>query len=83
MIQGRLNTGNACYHSVTDLVLSYLSSINIQKPADCSHLITLDSFTLKMEAICSSETSVHTRSARRHIPEECFIVTAVKTSNLT
>jgi hypothetical protein len=29
-----------------------------------------DLSTLKMEAICSSETSVHTRSTRRHIPED-------------
>jgi hypothetical protein len=29
-----------------------------------------DFFTLKMEAIRSSETSVHTRSTRRHIPED-------------
>jgi hypothetical protein len=29
-----------------------------------------DFYTLKMEAICSSETSVHTRSTRRHIPED-------------
>jgi hypothetical protein len=28
-----------------------------------------DFYTLKMEAIRSSETSVHTRSTRRHIPE--------------
>jgi hypothetical protein len=34
----------------------------------CSSLA--DSSTLKMEAIHSSETSVHTRSARRHIPED-------------
>jgi hypothetical protein len=33
--------------------------------ADCS--------TLKMEAIRSSETSVHTRSTRRHIPEDGII----------
>jgi hypothetical protein len=31
--------------------------------AVCSHLLTL-------EAIRSSETSVHTRSTRRHIPED-------------
>jgi hypothetical protein len=69
-----------------------------------------DSFTLKMEAIRSSETSVHTRTTRCHIAENgflhsyrrppkrlftqelhgatsqktaFFIVTAVKTSNLT
>jgi hypothetical protein len=29
-----------------------------------------DLLTLKMEAICSSETSVHTRSTRRYIPED-------------
>jgi hypothetical protein len=37
----------------------------------CSHLLTLADFsTLKMEAIRSSETSIHTRSTRRHIPED-------------
>jgi hypothetical protein len=30
----------------------------------------VDFSTLKMEAICSSEMSVHTRSTRRHIPED-------------
>jgi hypothetical protein len=29
-----------------------------------------DIFTLKMEAICSSETSVHTISTWQHIPED-------------
>jgi hypothetical protein len=29
-----------------------------------------DFSTLKMEAICSSETSIHTRSTRRHISED-------------
>jgi hypothetical protein len=43
-----------------------------------------DFSTIKMEAIHSSETSVHTRSTRRHIPEKTasFIVTAVKPSIL-
>jgi hypothetical protein len=41
----------------------------------CCHLLTLVPrsrifFTLKMEAIRSSETSVHTRSTWRHIPED-------------
>jgi hypothetical protein len=35
--------------------------------ADCT---LADLSTLKMEAISSSETSVHTRSTRRHIPED-------------
>jgi hypothetical protein len=46
---------------------------------DCSEIIIevdhagsslADFSTLKMEAIRSSETSVHTRSTRRHIPED-------------
>jgi hypothetical protein len=41
----------------------------------CSHLLTLVSraqifLPCKMEAISSYETSVHTRSTRRHIPED-------------
>jgi hypothetical protein len=40
--------------------------------------------TLMMEALLSSETSALTRAARRNIPERAFfIVTAVKSSNLT
>jgi hypothetical protein len=43
--------------------------------AVCSHLLNAgsslaDFSPLKMEAIRSSETSVHTRSTRRHIPED-------------
>jgi hypothetical protein len=36
-----------------------------------------DFSTLKMEAIRSSETSVHTRSTRRHIPEDGILHNAV------
>jgi hypothetical protein len=36
-----------------------------------------------MEAICSSETSVLTRTKRRYVPKDgIFIVTAVNTKNL-
>jgi hypothetical protein len=43
-----------------------------------------DFSTLKMEAIHSSETSVHTRSTRRYIPEDDILHSdAMKTSNLT
>jgi hypothetical protein len=37
-----------------------------------THISSLlaDFYTLKMEAIHSSESSVHTRSTRRHIPED-------------
>jgi hypothetical protein len=34
------------------------------------NLLTLYFSTLKVEAIRSSETSVHTRCTRRHIPED-------------
>jgi hypothetical protein len=40
------------------------------------------SFQYTLE-IRSSETSVNPGSTQRHIPETFFIVTAVKTSNLT
>jgi hypothetical protein len=44
-------------------------------PEACNHLLTLVhlsqfSYTPKMEAIHSSETSVNTISTRRHIPED-------------
>jgi hypothetical protein len=40
--------------------------------------------TLKMEATCSSETSELAKPTRRSIPENAFfIVTALKTSNLS
>jgi hypothetical protein len=40
----------------------------------CNHLLTpdfrLEIFTLKMEAIRCSETSVHATSTQRHIPDD-------------
>jgi hypothetical protein len=42
-----------------------------QSAATCSRwFLACRFFILKMEAICSSETSVHTRSTRRHIPQD-------------
>jgi hypothetical protein len=43
--------------------------IILQPPAHAGSSFA-DFFILKMEATCSSETSVHTRSTRRHIPED-------------
>jgi hypothetical protein len=42
---------------------------NLQPPAHAGSSLA-DCYTLKMEAIHSSETSVHTTSTRRHIPED-------------
>jgi hypothetical protein len=52
----------------TDVLEERIPICRLQPPAHAgsSHA---DFSTLKMEAICSSETSVHTRSTRRHIPE--------------
>jgi hypothetical protein len=41
----------------------------LQPPAHAGSSLA-DFSTLKMEAICSSETSVHTRSTRLHIPAD-------------
>jgi hypothetical protein len=41
----------------------------LQPPSDAGSSLA-DFSTLKMEAICFSETLVHTRSTRRHIPED-------------
>jgi hypothetical protein len=43
--------------------------VSLQPPAHAGSSLA-DFSTLKMEAIRSSETSVHTRSTRRHIPED-------------
>jgi hypothetical protein len=40
----------------------------VYPPAHAGSLLA-DFSTLKMEAIRSSETSIHTRTTRRHIPE--------------
>jgi hypothetical protein len=42
-----------------------------------SHLLMLVPRSLKMETIPSSETSVHTRSPRRHIPEDDILLVAI------
>jgi hypothetical protein len=40
-----------------------------------------DFSTLKMDAIRSSETSVHTRSTRRHNPEDVILQSSMKSVN--
>jgi hypothetical protein len=42
---------------------------SLQTPAHAGYSLS-DFFTLKIEAIRSSETLVHTRSTWRHIPED-------------
>jgi hypothetical protein len=52
-------------------------ALSLQPPAHA--LSSLADFSiLKMEAIRSSETSVHTRTTRRHIPENGILLHYVK-----
>jgi hypothetical protein len=53
-----------CFANNTELHLCTL------QPSAYAASSLADFYTLKMEAIFSSETSVHTRSTRRHIPED-------------
>jgi hypothetical protein len=46
---------------------------DLQPPAHTGTSLA-DFSTLKMESLPSSETSVHTRSIRRHIPENCILL---------
>jgi hypothetical protein len=50
------------------------SNFRVELPAHAGSSLA-DFSTLKMEAIRSSETSVHTRSTRRHIPEDGILLT--------
>jgi hypothetical protein len=49
--------------------ISHFKVVMLQPPAHAGSSLT-DFSTPKMEAISSFETSVHTRSTRRHIPED-------------
>jgi hypothetical protein len=49
--------------------IHYLLALLLQSPAHTGSS-PADFSTLKMETIHSSETSVHTRSTRRHVPED-------------
>jgi hypothetical protein len=53
------------------LLMRFIFILQNQTAATCSRWSSLAYFsTLKMETIRSSEKSVHTRSTRRHIPED-------------
>jgi hypothetical protein len=52
----------------------YCVNRRLQKPAHAGSSLA-DFSTLKMEAIRSSETLVHTRSTRSHIPEDGILCT--------
>jgi hypothetical protein len=56
-----------------------IASISLQPLAHAGSSLA-DFSTLKMEAIRSSETSVHTRSIRRHIPEDGILQTNISVS---
>jgi hypothetical protein len=53
----------------------------LQPPAHAGSSLA-DFYTLKMELIYSSETSVHTRSTRRHIPEDGIFQTRTYASEM-
>jgi hypothetical protein len=58
-------------------------ALSLQPPAHARSSLA-DFSTLKAEVIRSSETSVHKRTTRRHMPKTAFfIVAAGKISNLT
>jgi hypothetical protein len=58
----------------TDVSEERIASIlRVEKSASWAGSSLADFSTLKMEAILSSETSVHARSTRRHIPEDCIL----------
>jgi hypothetical protein len=68
-VQEILSASSFCEHCKHVRWLS-VSFLNFWLSSVCSHLLTLaDISTLKMEAIRSSETSVHTRYSRLHIPK--------------
>jgi hypothetical protein len=54
---------------ITGYATVYKAMSRLQPPAHAGSSLAGFS-TLRMEAIRSSETSVHTRSTRRHIPED-------------
>jgi hypothetical protein len=54
--------------------------LSLQPPVHAGSSLA-DFSTLKIEARCSSETSVHTRSSRRHIPED-GILHSLRSENL-
>jgi hypothetical protein len=57
------------------------NAVSLQPPAYAGSSLANFS-TLKMEVIRSSETSVHTRSTRRHIPKDgtlhCYLFSFVQ-----
>jgi hypothetical protein len=58
---------NYCLHLQGIKICEPGTSVSRWLQADSS---LADFYTLKMEAICSSETSVHTKFTRSHIPED-------------
>jgi hypothetical protein len=55
--------------SFSDFNADVRQHCRLQPPAHTGSSLA-DFSTLNMETICSSETSVHTRSTRRHIPDD-------------
>jgi hypothetical protein len=56
-------------HLVRKVLTRLQAELSLQTPAHAGSSLA-DFSILKMEATCSSKMSVHTRSTRRHIPED-------------
>jgi hypothetical protein len=71
----------APHRSCVNLQFGGMYRLHLQPPAHAGSLL-VDFSTLKMEAICSSETSVHTRSTQCHIPEDGILHRSYKVALL-
>jgi hypothetical protein len=70
MMEGKDCPGHSANNQLADYFLTPAGAIHRWLPPAHAGFSNADFSTLEMEAICSSETSVHTRSTRRHIPED-------------
>jgi hypothetical protein len=56
-----------------EILMTFIHLVSLQQPAHAGSSL-VDFSSLKMEVILSTETSVHTRSTQRHIPEDGILL---------